>query len=69
MDGATQRIHIVAEDCIGCRRCERACPVGAIRMEGARAVIDHARCISCGMCATVCPKKAIRDALGIFADR
>ncbi len=67
MTDAMTRIWIAEEDCIGCRRCERGCPVGAIEMAGKRAVIDRSHCISCGRCATLCPRKAIHDALGIFA--
>ncbi len=57
------------DDCKGCSRCSRACPVGAISMaperaggqrkNELRAVFDSELCIGCGVCATTCKQHAI----------
>jgi len=45
--------------CIGCKICEKNCPVQAITVENNHAVIDYDKCIGCGICAEKCPKKII----------
>ncbi|MBE6367647.1 MAG: NADH-quinone oxidoreductase subunit NuoF [Lentisphaerae bacterium] len=50
----------VTDDCIGCTKCKRNCPVGAITGEvKQKHFIDPAKCIKCGQCIDNCPKKAI----------
>jgi len=46
--------------CIGCEKCVRACPFGAISMVGDKALIDPGRCTNCRKCLAVCPTGAIR---------
>ncbi len=53
-------IKIDPDKCIGCTKCARTCPVGAI--SGALKqvhTIDSEKCIKCGACLDSCPKKAI----------
>ncbi len=45
--------------CIGCKRCEKACPVDAIHVVDNLAHIDYETCQGCGDCAEACPTKCI----------
>lgn len=45
--------------CIGCKKCEKVCPVQAVTLQDNVAVIDSARCIGCGKCADSCPRSCI----------
>ncbi len=50
----------ITDDCIGCTKCKRNCPVDAISGELKQLhVIDVNKCIKCGACIDGCPKKAI----------
>ena len=48
----------VGKACVGCGTCVPVCFVGAITIQGGRAVIGTA-CRGCGRCAEVCPEEAI----------
>ena len=47
--------------CIGCMKCEKTCPHGAIKVKDNLAVIDYNLCTGCGECAKVCPVKCIHE--------
>jgi len=47
-----------SEKCTGCRRCEEACPVGAISV-GEFAQIDREKCTGCALCVAECPQDAL----------
>jgi NADH:ubiquinone oxidoreductase subunit F (NADH-binding)/NAD-dependent dihydropyrimidine dehydrogenase PreA subunit len=47
-----------SEKCIGCSKCKKACPTGAITGEKKEAhYIDQELCTRCDTCYTACPKK------------
>ncbi len=46
--------------CIGCKKCEKECPFGAITVENNLAYIDSTKCKLCRKCVNVCPTKAIK---------
>ncbi len=52
---------VCSAGCIGCKMCERACPLPeiAVHVNDNLAKIDYDRCINCGKCAQACPKKVI----------
>ena len=41
--------------CIACKKCEKNCPTGAIKVENNVAVVDYSKCIKCDLCAKNCP--------------
>lgn len=45
--------------CIACKKCEKACPTGAVTVKNNLSEIDYGKCISCGACAEVCPVNCI----------
>lgn len=46
--------------CISCMKCERSCPVGAIKVTDNVAFINQELCTSCGFCVSVCPVQVIK---------
>lgn len=45
--------------CISCKKCERTCEHGAIKLENNIPRIDYDKCTGCGKCRDACPRKSI----------
>lgn len=56
----TVKPEILEENCVGCKSCEKACKVGAIKVLEDKACIDTEKCILCGACIAACRKDALR---------
>lgn len=54
-------IHVQIDEakCIGCGRCVKVCPQGALTLIDRKSHVDISKCIGCFECITVCPVKAI----------
>lgn len=57
---------VISEQCSGCEKCVRACPVKSIQMHKGKAKVDHGKCIRCYTCHEMCDSHAIvlRRSLG-----
>ncbi len=57
----TKRMTILADKCIGCRKCirELGCPALVKSGDGRKAAIDPGLCCGCGLCGGICSVGAI----------
>ena len=46
--------------CIGCKKCEKVCPHGAVTVQNNLATVDYGKCTGCGACAEACPTGSIK---------
>lgn len=56
--GAVTR-KLCSAGCIGCKKCEKTCPVGAVKVTDFNACVDPALCTGCGACVEACPQHCI----------
>ena len=54
-----QKITILKDKCIGCKKCVKECVVNAIKFDSYIS-IDDKKCIHCYHCRTICPVEAIK---------
>jgi len=45
--------------CIGCMKCEKICPNGAVKVVNFCATVDAEKCNACGLCVEACPLKVL----------
>ena len=60
MKKVTLKAVVNEELCIGCKICEKVCPVYAIQVNARKAHSDPAKCMACANCADRCPRYAIK---------
>ena len=68
MNEPTVRSDVISfgEECQGCYRCIRECPVKAIRVERGQAAVIPELCVACGRCVEVCPFQAVKPRLDVI---
>lgn len=54
------RMYLDESKCIGCKKCERACPMAVEVTKN----INGPECIRCGKCKSVCPEGAVSSGFG-----
>jgi len=59
MDTGNIVIKACKSGCIACMKCEKVCPVGAIKVESNLSRINYLKCQDMGKCFEVCPTKVI----------
>lgn len=60
-DKGKQTMQNCQAGCIGCKKCERACPTDAVTVTNNVAHVDTEKCANCGVCALECPRKIITN--------
>lgn len=53
------KLRVIKRHCTGCAECKKACPTGAVLMNGETAKINQNKCIECMCCHEVCRYNAI----------
>lgn len=59
LDLKSRTLHI-ADWCIGCGNCVKACQQNALKLVNNKAIVDEKKCVKCGYCARRCPEFCIK---------
>lgn len=59
LDLKSRKLHI-ADWCIGCGNCVKACQQNALKLINHKAIVDENKCVKCGYCARRCPEFCIK---------
>ena len=59
LDKGKATMNACDNGCIGCKKCEKNCPVQAITVTNNVAHIDYDKCTNCGLCKENCPRHCI----------
>jgi len=62
----TTRPVQIAEKCVLCGQCVKACPPEVIKIKGQKLVFDYNRCIRCFCCRELCPEAALAVKKGVL---
>ena len=57
---AKEKGFLITASCVGCGKCQAACPQRCIDISTVPAVINQNHCLHCGRCAEVCPVQCIK---------
>ena len=58
-DKGAQAGKVCKVACIGCKKCEKVCEAGAVKVTNFKATIDPQKCTGCGLCKEACPRGTI----------
>lgn len=58
-DKGAAAMKVCAVACIGCKKCEKSCEAGAVKVDSFCARIDPGLCTGCGKCVENCPRHCI----------
>lgn len=55
----TNVISVAADKCVGCGKCVKQCPFGALTIENGVSRVDEEKCYGCGVCRCKCKHGAL----------
>ncbi|EKE01402.1 MAG: iron-sulfur cluster-binding protein [uncultured bacterium] len=58
---ARSTLKLDAAKCVGCRLCEKACPMNLSIISANKTLLTNSDCIKCGECVSQCPRRALSN--------